>query len=230
MMRILWPLALLPALLSACFPVNRAVTILPETDGVVVDARSGAPVAGARVRALEGWRGEPLDVPPEITDAEGAFRFARVEENRRLQVMSGSGSYRTEAVFAAQADGLELAFGTATFVHPVDERSDVTLIAFDRHAVAADWVPVADCVPTDLERHAYTLLKRLPHLVEQDWFVARARTHPRFLEHVEQQVRQGLDYGLMVRCGLTGQERRDLYGPAEATLRDLHRLAQSPPG
>lgn len=149
------------AIAAACLCLTACVTrrefvVAPETGGVVIDAETGAPVAGAEVR----FAGVDA-IAATVTGADGRFALPGLTEKRTIVAMPVGGVYRDAARVQASAPGRAEAFATAAFIQagqPAGALYRVTVLMFPADAAETKLhVLTQDCVAGPVQDHALHL-------------------------------------------------------------------------
>ncbi|MCW5724375.1 MAG: carboxypeptidase regulatory-like domain-containing protein [Maricaulaceae bacterium] len=213
--------ALICALLvSACW-ADRDRPLAPETSGLVLDAASGAPVAGAAA--------DYPDVPQAggaVSDAAGRFQLPGAVESRREMLLPGSGVYRDGALVRVRHDDYPGAFAWAAFLSGLGAQEDSVLVLMitDMNPSAAGLDAYLEgCQPEPAERYALALAALLPGLVEQDWFTAHIAADYEPGQRIEEFLDVMLRTRLLRRCeaGIAAQDELDrLIEPLRRAVRD----------
>lgn len=145
--------------LAGCM-TEREHVVAPDAQGVVIDATTGQPVEGARVRfsGLDGAQ-------PVITGADGRFTLSGRTETRTIIALPVSGVFRDSVQIQASVSGRTDGYGTAAFINglgPAEAENSVVVLVFSPDA---DEVPLhaltRDCADTPEQHHAMQLAAHL---------------------------------------------------------------------
>ncbi|MFC4725940.1 hypothetical protein AB6B38_11655 [Glycocaulis abyssi] len=156
--------ALMALALTACI-IEREHVLAPDTQGLVVDGDTLAPVQGAQVR-FEALNGSLASV----ADEEGRFFLDGHSEMRRVMPMVG-GVHRDASRVQASANGYETGYSSAAFINglgPAQAEYPVIIMLVRQGADEPDLAGLmADCLETPEQRHAVHIAARLAELDPQ---------------------------------------------------------------
>lgn len=149
------------ALAFACLSLTACVTrrefvVAPEASGVVIDAETGAPVAGAVVRFVG------VDaIAATVTGADGRFALPGMTEKRTIVTMPIGGVFRSSTPVQATAPGRAAAFATAGYIQggqPAKALYRVTVLMFRPDAGETPLQALmSDCTAGAEQAHAFQL-------------------------------------------------------------------------
>lgn len=141
--------------LTACV-TRREFVVAPETGGVVIDAETGAPVDGAKVRFVG------VDaIAAVVTGPDGRFALPGLKEKRTIVAVPMGGVYRSAALVKAWAPGRAEAFASAAFIQGGQRAGalyGVTLLMFPADTATTPLHELMrDCAAGPVQDHALHL-------------------------------------------------------------------------
>lgn len=141
--------------LAGCL-TEREHVLAPDTHGMVVDAATGQPVEGARVR-FSGLE----DVQPVITGPDGRFVLDGRTEKRTIIALPVGGVFRDSAQIEAARPDRATGYASAGFINglgPAQAEYSVVVMVFpaDGEEVALEAL-TRDCTQRPEQRHAMRL-------------------------------------------------------------------------
>jgi hypothetical protein len=141
--------------LSGCVTMREDV-LAPSSSGIVLDARTGAPVKDALVRyaGIEG-------VPAVTSGPDGGFRLDGLTDRRAMVVLPVSGVFRDARRIVASAPGMAQGYASAVFINrggPARALDTVTVLLFEADAGDTPLHPLMrDCLQGPEQEHALHL-------------------------------------------------------------------------
>ncbi|MFN4025745.1 MAG: carboxypeptidase-like regulatory domain-containing protein [Hyphomonas sp.] len=148
--------------LTACI-TKREHVLAPSAEGIVIDAASDRPVAGAQVRY-----GGLERAAPAVTGADGRFSLEGRTEDRTIVAMPVGGVYRDSTLVHVSAPDLADGYASAAFISmgkPAQALYRVTVLLFPPDA---DETPLhammRDCIEGPEQRHALHLADHIAGL------------------------------------------------------------------
>lgn len=141
--------------LAACI-TKREHVLAPSAEGIVIDAATERPVAGAQVRYL-GFEG----AAQAVTGVDGRFTLEGRTEDRTIVALPVSGVYRDSALVHVSAPDFADGYASAAFIsmgQPAEALYRVTVLVFPADAGETPLhALMRDCIATPQQNHALHL-------------------------------------------------------------------------